>query len=411
MDWNTQQAAALVAVDKWLRDPSASQVFKIFGYAGTGKSTLAKHFAEGISGNVLFGTYTGKAASVLHSKGLPQAATLHSLAYRPKERGKSTLRALELQLMELLKELQQEGHDEEGVDANKKVQELRGRIAQEQKNATRPAFDLNTESDIISAKLLVVDEVSMVGRTMGEDLEGFKTRILVLGDPFQIPPVGDGGYWTEQQPDVMLTDVRRQALDSPVLRMATDVRNGRQLAVGRYGSSGVYEKGSIGAEAALQADQILVGRNRTRTATNRRVRSLLGRTSNLPQLGDKLVCLRNNRELGLWNGTTWTARGDAELVDNDRMLLLVSPEGEEEQQQLLCHTHHVQGRSEELPWYEKKEAEEFDYGEALTVHKGQGSQWNNVLLFDESSAFREHRARWLYTGITRAAELVSVAKM
>jgi exodeoxyribonuclease-5 len=33
----------------------------------------------------------------------------------------------------------------------------------------------------------------------------------------------------------------------------------------------------------------------------------------------------------------------------------------------------------------------------------------NVVLFDESFAFREHRSRWLYTGITRSAERVTVA--
>ena len=47
---------------------------------------------------------------------------------------------------------------------------------------------------------------------------------------------------------------------------------------------------------------------------------------------------------------------------------------------------------------------------ALTVHKSQGSQWDNVVLFDESGAFREHRNRWLYTGITRAAEKLTIVK-
>ena len=48
------------------------------------------------------------------------------------------------------------------------------------------------------------------------------------------------------------------------------------------------------------------------------------------------------------------------------------------------------------------------YGYALTVHKAQGSQWDEVVLFDESFAFREHAARWLYTGLTRAAERITV---
>ena len=59
---------------------------------------------------------------------------------------------------------------------------------------------------------------------------------------------------------------------------------------------------------------------------------------------------------------------------------------------------------EEIPWSLRKESDEFDYGYALTVHKAQGSQWDDVVLFDESGAFREHRARWLYTAITRAEQ-------
>ncbi|MFM8749772.1 ATP-binding domain-containing protein, partial [Rhabdaerophilum sp.] len=52
--------------------------------------------------------------------------------------------------------------------------------------------------------------------------------------------------------------------------------------------------------------------------------------------------------------------------------------------------------------------DEFDYGYALTVHKAQGSQWDKVVLFDESFAFREHRARWLYTAVTRAAKALTI---
>jgi exodeoxyribonuclease-5 len=44
----------------------------------------------------------------------------------------------------------------------------------------------------------------------------------------------------------------------------------------------------------------------------------------------------------------------------------------------------------------------------LTVHKSQGSQWDDVELYDESFAFQDARARWLYTGITRAAKRLSI---
>lgn len=65
---------------------------------------------------------------------------------------------------------------------------------------------------------------------------------------------------------------------------------------------------------------------------------------------------------------------------------------------------------EEIPWQQKKRFDDFDFGYALTVHKAQGSQWNEVVLFDESFAFKETRQRWLYTAITRAAERLTVVR-
>jgi exodeoxyribonuclease-5 len=69
---------------------------------------------------------------------------------------------------------------------------------------------------------------------------------------------------------------------------------------------------------------------------------------------------------------------------------------------------YFQGLEENLSPKLRKESDEFDYRYALTVHKAQGSQWNRVVLFDESFAFREHRNCWLYTGITRAAERLTI---
>ena len=64
----------------------------------------------------------------------------------------------------------------------------------------------------------------------------------------------------------------------------------------------------------------------------------------------------------------------------------------------------------EIPWQTRRRHDDFDYGYALTVHKAQGSQWNDIVLFDESFAFREHRIRWLYTAITRAAERLTIIR-
>ncbi len=75
----------------------------------------------------------------------------------------------------------------------------------------------------------------------------------------------------------------------------------------------------------------------------------------------------------------------------------------------FCEVHNgviPRGKPE---YWERKDAEEFDYGYALTVHKSQGSQWNNVLLFDEW--YGKDRKEWLYTAITRAAERIDLVMM
>ena len=85
------QDAALTAASNWLKATRGrASIFRLFGYAGTGKTTLAKHLAEGVDGKVLFAAFTGKAACVMRSKGCPGAATIHSLIYRARESGEET---------------------------------------------------------------------------------------------------------------------------------------------------------------------------------------------------------------------------------------------------------------------------------------------------------------------------------
>jgi exodeoxyribonuclease-5 len=87
MIWPPQQEAALNAVAAWFRR-GEPQIFRLFGYAGTGKTTLAKQIAEDVDGDVAFAAFTGKAALVMRSRGCKDARTIHSLIYRPRETDK-----------------------------------------------------------------------------------------------------------------------------------------------------------------------------------------------------------------------------------------------------------------------------------------------------------------------------------
>ena len=417
--WSPEQDTALRRVDEWLKSDD-QQVFRLFGYAGTGKTTLARHFAEGVSGHVLFGAYTGKASHVLRQKGCEGATTIHQMIYHSKEKSQALLRELERELVEVRGEMLAEMPPEDravqevvdrAMDGSRTVQTLRRKIQDERDAQAQPMFTLNTESPVRRASLVIIDECSMIDDRMGEDLLSFGTKVLVLGDPAQLPPVVGAGFFTEgHEPDIMLTEIHRQARDNPIIAMATEVRQERALAVGSYGESQVAEKAHVNEQHALEADQILVGRNRTRTATNHRMRFLLKRQENgmLPVAEDRLVCLHNNHDMGLMNGAIWNVRDVGELSE-ERVVMTI--ESEDSGSQQLVEAHAGIFRGEDIPWYEKREAQQFDYGYALTVHKSQGSQFNNVLLFDESYCFRKDRWRWLYTGITRAAERVTVVRM
>ncbi|MBB4305393.1 exodeoxyribonuclease-5 [Rhodobium orientis] len=374
MKWSAEQDAALKAVSRWLKTPDR-QIFRLFGYAGTGKTTLARHFAESVDGEVLFAAFTGKAAQVMRSRGAENARTLHSLIYRP-----------------------------------------RGEEASEETGEVSPLFSLSRNSPVAKASLVIVDECSMVDEELGRDLLSFGTPVLVLGDPGQLPPISGGGFFTEAEPDALLTEVHRQARDNPIIALAMDVRLGQTLDYGSYGDSAVIPRDDVETDKVLAADQVLVGLNRTRRRYNQRLRELKGFPGSLPAAGDKLVCLRNNAQKGLLNGSLWqvthVAASKRKTLLGPSLAMVVKaedegPYGPSVKVKVAQAAFEGEG---EIPWTVRRKFDEFDYGYALTTHKAQGSQWDEVMLFDESFAFKEHRERWLYTAITRAAERITIVR-
>ncbi|KAA3512771.1 AAA family ATPase [Agrobacterium vitis] len=376
MEFAPQQDEALKAVAKWLKE-GKTPVFRLFGYAGTGKTTLARHFAENVDGDVLFAAFTGKAAQVLRSRGATTARTIHSLIYRP--RG------------------EEEVSDEETG-----------------KTSMTPMFSVNRQSPVAKAALIVIDECSMVDEQLGRDLMSFGTPILVLGDPGQLPPVTGGGFFTEQEPDYLLTDIHRQARDNPIIQLAMQIREGKEIMHGDYGSTArVISKNEVTQDLVLNCDQVLVGTNKTRRRYNKRLRELKGFTADYPQSGDKLVCLRNDQVKGLLNGSLWQVMTSSRETVKPGMNLLIKPEDDDMDRgaaKIKLLKAAFEDVETEIPWTTRKRYDEFDYGYALTVHKAQGSQWNNVVLFDESWAFRDTRERWLYTAVTRAAETLTIVR-
>jgi exodeoxyribonuclease-5 len=213
------------------------------------------------------------------------------------------------------------------------------------------------------------------------------------------------------EPDFLLTEIHRQAQDNPILHLASLVREGKSLTPGDYGDSRVVKSRDLEPGSSLTHEQVLVGKNATRRLTNRRFRESLGKEGPWPVEGEKLICLRNNHDLGLLNGSLWKTVATTPGPEDGRLLLTIEGLGGEAELSTEAHEFHFLGHSPEaMPWWERCEADEFDYGYAITVHKSQGSQWDNVMVIDEWWQ-RDTRARWLYTAVTRAAKRLTLVQM
>lgn len=352
-----------VAFDKimaWYRSPDRSKFFKLFGWAGTGKTTLASAVADEIGEGIVFGAYTGKAAQVLRRKTGRETSTLHRLAY------------------------QLEGQDKDG----------------------KPIFGVLDKdgSQISAANLLIVDECSMIAEDIMKDLLSFGCPILAIGDPGQLPPV-KGVEFFRRDPDAMLDTIHRQAAGNPIIQLATKIRLGEDY----HGVNGTvnFLHGVASDDVLLGADQMLCGTNKMRRDANLFFRKELGFDSEYPQIGERVVCLKNNHDLMIYNGETFTV---TDISRRDGCYLSMSIVDE------LDHGYEV-NFVDPAPFtggdvtYQPG-IDSFDFGYALTVNKAQGSEWRNVVLMDDKLRRhdRDFRRRWLYTGVTRASETLTIVE-
>ena len=387
----------------WFKSKS-DPVFKIFGFAGTGKTTIAKEFEKSVNGWAQYASFTGKAAHVMKGAGCYNACTIHSLIYKPLgDDQDETVIALELKI----KEATESGNETLAIALEKDLRRI--------SEGDRPSFTLNPESRLLGTnekpapKLLVVDEVSMVDEYMAKDLLSFGVPILVLGDPGQLPPIRGQGYFSED-PDYTLREIHRQAGDSKILTLATQARLGQELDIENDADVRILRRRDLGRDALYDADQILVGKNATRHDYNARYR--VGKWGNdwteAPLPGDRVICRRNNHDRGLFNGSQWEVIKCEHLSPFHYLMDIANEDAV--LKEVPVHKCKLQGEEVVGSWGRKKAAEEFEFAYAITVHVSQGSQFDSVVLFDESHIFRDNARKWLYTGITRAAKKLTVVQ-
>ena len=356
---------------------------------GTGKSTLVKFAIAALDvedTRVAYATYTGKAAEVLRKKGNIGACTLHKLLYEH----------IPLQ----------------GGGFYRKV---------------KTSLDVD---------IVVVDEISMVPKSMVDLLLSHKVYIIFLGDPFQLPQIDkkeENGIL--DKPHVFLDEIMRQAAESEIIQLTMAIREGKEIKPMRGKEVIVLGPNELTTGCLTWADQIICATNATRLNMNSQMRELLG-YSGTPQDGERIICLRNywddcnENNDALVNGTTGILKNPFEnfrripyFIKNDRHDLPIIqgdfyPDGsnscfnslEIDQDMIMKGTPCIDWRvSYQLGKLKEKYGEmrprEFDFAYAITCHKAQGSEWDKVLVIEERFPFDKiEHARWLYTACTRASE-------
>jgi ATP-dependent exoDNAse (exonuclease V) alpha subunit len=361
LEWSPQQLIAIDRIIDWYCR-GTKQVFFLAGFAGAGKTTLLKEIARRLGVPVAFASFTGKAAAVMAAKGCTGATTIDSLIYRPRIKYHCSASP----------PCQAPPCDKTRCPYRR--EEFIGRT-------------LNEKSRFAEIGLVAIDEVSMVNAAMGEDLLSFGKKVLVLGDLAQLPPIEGGGYFISRTPDFELTEIHRQALNSPVIQLATAVRNHQLLQPGLYGDSLVTGLKAMTVSDLLAHDQVIAGTHATRAWINQRMRQKLGFSGDAPQPGERVICEKNNHWRGLHNGTIWTVvevmpdgQGFLDMTiknDDGRVVDVVAPI------KAFTDTKYA-GEYPENP---------FTFAYVITCHKAQGSQWDSLCVFNESGKWKQDSFR------------------
>lgn len=358
-----EQTFAVSQITSWVTDPlNTKKEFKLGGYAGTGKTTIIKHLLKNLPRQTKcrVSAFTGKACNVLGKKGVA-AQTLHSLIYDVE-------------------------HNTDGTVSFIKKYRLDG-----------------------NPSLVIVDEASMVSCDLYDDLKSFNIKLLFVGDPGQLEPVGQNPNLMKQC-DFVLSKIHRQAEKSPIITLANSIRTGGTLKhISNLEGGLVIKDKSLSADLATSHNQIICAKNATRTKLNERLRQFLSKSGHMT-VGEKIMVLKNSRQFAVFNGLILTVQ---EILHEDGFSWLLNLEDEVgNKYRHLSVWKRPYTHPEE--WFIKDKTKHpicpskviyTDYAYAITCHKSQGSEWDRVLVVDEwiPPALWD-MARWRYTAITRAAK-------
>lgn len=366
---------------------------------GTGKSTLVKFIISALEDygidpeeDVVYTSFTGKATQVLQKKGNKNVSTLHKLLFEHFPRPDGTF-------------------------------------------YRRPVA-------FIPYKIVIVDECSMVPKDLLKRLATYKVHIICLGDPGQLPPINkeDNNHLLDK-PHVFLDEIMRQEEESEIIKLTMSIRAGKPLEHFQGKEVQILDMNELTTGMLLWADQIICSTNSTRIALNNQIRNLLGRGDS-PEDGDKIICLRNYWETisedgqPLVNGTIGYLQNSCSsflkipaYITNGRIdridTVITNFKSDDEitifknltiDKKMILEGEPTLNFKENFKLsknikYANSIPLNFTYGYAITGHKSQGSEWDNVLVIEENFPFdKEEHQRWLYTCATRAAKRLVIIR-
>ena len=362
----------------------------ISGYAGSGKSTLVRFIIDALDveeDRVCYSAFTGKAAESLRKKGNKNVCTLHKLLYD---------------------------------------------------HFPKPAGGFfRKPKEFIGYDIVVVDEVSMAPKTLMDLLFSHQVYVICLGDPFQLPPIDkDEDNQLLNKPHIFLDEIMRQAQESEIIRLTMKIRKGEDIDTFDGNEVKILPSTQLTTGVLQWGDQVLTATNAKRQMINTKMRSLLGFEGG-PRDGDKLICLRNywedissvdrnsliNGTIGILNNSFKTERyiprfinspipyfdvlvGDLIIPETDDFYRMTEIDYKMLTTGDKCCDWRLSYQLGRLrPRYGEIVPKEFTYAYAITVHKAQGSEWDKVVVVEESFPFKKtEHAQWLYTACTRASE-------
>jgi exodeoxyribonuclease-5 len=418
--------------------------------AGTGKTTVvADLISDLLKDNFrpALVAPTGKAVSVLNKKqSLVTARTIHSLLYTyPNDLVRNALEACDR--WEDTRRMAASGEREPltpaeenaATEAIKKFQS----VCRDAKQSNTLFFEMRSWEDInLEADIIIVDEASMVGSDLYDSLLYTGLPIIFVGDPNQLMPVKQSSFSPNlKNPDAYLTDIMRQSEGSPVLNLSREVLKQKglptvwtpEISVGRSPTNNplpFLERGGPDT-------QFIVYANKTRHTLNKTIRNHLNPTACnntfefLPLIGERLMVDTNEPVQRIYRGDIirvtevgqYFARPE---TNSNRWVVpikaIMETTGAEVEfyihlNDLMLSVGHAWGISDKDynnpgQRFMKKafyQTINVSFAYAITCHKAQGSEWDNVVLYNEYVP--SEQVRYLYTGITRAKKKLYLAQV